>query len=321
MGSKLSAGKTILLAEATATQDRPTPGLLRGQISTPALVYDQGTLAELGDVAGRLRQQFGVSVLYAIKACAFFDVLQLLVPSLDGFAVSSLFEARLIRDLYPGSPIHLTTPGLSENEIEELAEICTYVTFNSETQLSAFGPIVQPNASIGLRVNTHVSHVSDPRYDPAQPQSKLGVPLKSLSKVLASAPVEVSGLHFHTNADSENLVELEENVEVVAQSVAGVGRFDWLNFGGGYLFGTIPVLAPLGNSVALAKRDIADEVFVEPGAGLVRPAGNLISRVVDTFERRHIRVAVLDTSVNHLPEVLEFGYQPEVKGKLRRRHI
>ena len=153
----------------------------------------------------------------------------------------------------------------------------------------------------------------DPRYDPARPRSKLGVPLRSLPQILASAPVEVSGLHFHTNADSENLGELEENVEVLAESVAGEDRFDWLNLGGGYLFGAIPVLAPLGRSVALAKRDIANEVFVEPGAALVRPAGNLIASVVDIFERCDIRVAILDTSVNHLPEVLEFGYQPDVK--------
>ena len=302
-----------MLAEATEIQSHTTPGFLRSQVSTPALVYDQGVLVELGDLAGHIREQYGVRVLYAVKACAFFDVLQMLAPSLDGFAVSSLFEARLMRDLYPGSPIHLTTPGLSEKEIEELAEICSYVTFNSETQLNIFGPRVQHNASIGLRVNTEISHVRDPRYDPARPHSKLGVPLRSLRQILASAPVEVSGLHFHTNADSENLTELEENVEALAGSVAGAGTFDWLNFGGGYLFGAIPVLSPLGRSVELARRYIANEVFIEPGAGLVRPAGNLIASVVDTFERCDIRVAILDTSVNHLPEVLEFGYQPGVK--------
>ena len=143
------AGETALLAEATAFQSHSAPGSVRGQVSTPALVYDQSTLIELGNVAGHIREHYGVGVLYAVKACAFYDVLQVLAPSLDGFAVSSLFEARLISELYPGSPIHLTTPGLSENEIEELAEICSYVTFNSETQLNIFGPRVQHEASIG----------------------------------------------------------------------------------------------------------------------------------------------------------------------------
>ena len=264
-------------------------------------------------MARQIRQQHGLKILYAVKACSFFDVLQTLAPSLDGFAVSSLFEARLVHNLYPDSPIHLTTPGLREDEIEELAEICSFVTFNSETQLNHFGPRIHHHASVGLRVNTQISHVEDPRYDPAQRHSKLGVPLRSLPEILASAPVSVGGLHFHTNADSENLGELEENVEVLAESVLGTGRFDWVNFGGGYLFGGISVFEPLGRSVELAKRDMANEVFVEPGAALVRAAGNLLASVVDAFDRDGTRVAILDTSVNHLPEVLEFGYQPDVK--------
>ena len=299
--------------ETTVLHDRSAIGFLRRRVSTPALVYDRGRLGELAGMARQMRQHHGLKILYAAKACSFFDVLQTLAPSLDGFAVSSLFEARLVHDLHPGSPIHLTTPGLRDNEIEEFAEICNFVTFNSETQLNHFGPRVHRHASVGLRVNTQVSHVEDPRYDPARRHSKLGVPLSSLPQVLASATVSVSGLHFHTNADSEDLGELEENVEALAESVRGTDKFDWVNFGGGYLFGNISTFEPLGRSVALAKREIADEVFVEPGAALVRAAGNLLASVVDTFDRNGTRVAVLDTSVNHLPEVLEFGYQPDVK--------
>jgi carboxynorspermidine decarboxylase len=40
----------------------------------------------------------------------------------------------------------------------------------------------------------------------------------------------------------------------------------------------------------------------------------LVASVIDIFERHDTRIAILDTSVNHLPEVLEFGYQPEVEG-------
>ena len=93
-----------------------------------------------------------------------------------------------------------------------------------------------------------------------------------------------------------------------------IDRFDWVNVGGGYLFEDISEFGPLERSVALAKRHLSDEVFVEPGAGLVRTAGCLIGSVIDEFMRDGTAVAVLDTSVNHLPEVLEFGYQPEVAG-------
>ena len=300
--------------ETIAVHSQPTVEILLAGIATPALVYDLGRLATLVDETRKARDLSEARILFAVKACAFPDVLQALAPSLDGFAVSSLFEARLVHDLYPDSPVHLTTPGLRDDEIDELAEICSFVTFNSETQLYRSGPRVHRYASVGLRVNTQISNIKDPRYDPARPHSKLGVPLRSLSDVLASAPVAVNGLHFHTNADSEDLGELETNVETLAESHLGEVRFDWVNFGGGYLFGNVPTFEPLERSVALAKRDLAHEVFVEPGAGLVRAAGYLVATVIDVFQRNGTQVVILDTSVNHLPEVLEFGYQPEIEG-------
>lgn len=299
--------------QVIATHSQPKTEFVNGTVATPALVYDLGRVGTLADVARRVREQCGARVLYAVKACAFSDVLQVLSPSLDGFAVSSLFEARLVRDLYPNSFIHLTTPGLRDDEVDELAKICNFVTFNSETQLRRYGPIVRHYASVGLRVNTQISHVRDQKYDPARYGSKLGVPLQLLPEILASAPVEVTGLHFHTNADSEDLRELEVNVEALVEVGVGTRRFDWVNFGGGYLFGDITEFEPLERAVALAKRDLASAVFVEPGAGLVRSAGHLVASVIDMFERYGTEVAILDTSVNHLPEVLEFGYQPEVE--------
>ena len=300
--------------QVIATRSQPKPEFVNGKVATPALVYDLGRVGTLAGVASIVREQSGAKVLYAVKACAFSDVLQVLAPSLDGFAVSSLFEARLIHDMYPYSSLHFTTPGLRDDEIDEIAKMSNFVTFNSETQLHRYGPMVRHYASIGIRVNTQISHVRDRKYDPARRDSKLGVPLQSLTEVLASSPAEVAGLHFHTNADSEDLRELEANVEALVEAGTGTRRFDWVNFGGGYLFGDVTEFEPLERAVALAKRGLANEVFVEPGAGLVRSAGYLVASVIDIFERYGARVAVLDTSVNHLPEVLEFDYQPEVEG-------
>ena len=56
---------------------------------------------------------------------------------------------------------------------------------------------------------------------------------------------------------------------------------------------------------------------MEPASGLVRTAGNLVTTVIDAFEREGRRIAVLDTTVNHIPEALEFDYQPDVIGELR----
>lgn len=311
--SLLLAEENELSEKTAALQSNVTSAFLPSEASTPALVFDDARLRELAGLATEIRNLYGVDILYAVKACAFFDVLEALEPSVDGFAVSSLFEARLLHDLYPNVPLHLTAPGLRFSEIQELSQICSFVAFNSETQLDRFGPLVEDQVSVGIRVNTHVSHVDDPRYDPARLHSKLGVPLQSLYQVLSSSPVEVRGLHFHTNADSEDLTELEENVDALVSSRSDSRRFDWVNFGGGYLFGDISDFEPFERSVALAKRDLANSVMVEPGAAMVRDACKLVGSVIDVFRRNGLSVAILDTSVNHLPEVLEFGYRPEVK--------
>ena len=307
-------GEAPLSVEAPVVQSSSASEIPMARMPTPALVYDQGRLDELAGVAKRVRDWSGVGVLYAVKACAFSAVLRALAPTLDGFAVSSLFEARLVHDLYPNSPLHLTTPGLRDDEVDELADLCAFVTFNSENQLHRFGPRVHRYSSVGLRVNTGVSTVKDARYDPARRDSKLGIPLGRLPECLASSPIPVCGVHFHTNADSEDLNELEANVQALVESGIGESSFDWVNFGGGYLFEHVSSFEPLQRSVALARRHFANDVFVEPGAGLVRTAGYLVASVIDVFERDGIHVAILDTSVNHLPEVLEFGYVPEVEG-------
>ena len=53
---------------------------------------------------------------------------------------------------------------------------------------------------------------------------------------------------------------------------------------------------------------------MEPGAALVRSSGSLVSRVIDLFDGDDVPIAVLDTSVNHMPEVLEYEFVPDVLG-------
>ena len=55
-------------------------------------------------------------------------------------------------------------------------------------------------------------------------------------------------------------------------------------------------------------------VFMEPGAGLIREAGLIVSSVVDVFDSGARTVAILDTSINHMPEVFEYDFQPDVLG-------
>jgi carboxynorspermidine decarboxylase len=55
-------------------------------------------------------------------------------------------------------------------------------------------------------------------------------------------------------------------------------------------------------------------VIMEPGSAIVASAGYLVGSVVDVFTAQGQRIAVLDTSVNHAPEVFEYGWSPDVVG-------
>ena len=107
----------MLVERDTAT--RWEAGLI-DKIDTPALVYDEQRLKSLLDKGLACREIAGFKLLYAVKASALSDVLLHLSPQVDGFAVSSLFEARLVRSLSPGSELHLTTPGIRPDEISEV---------------------------------------------------------------------------------------------------------------------------------------------------------------------------------------------------------
>ena len=74
-------------------------------------------------------------------------------------------------------------------------------------------------------------------------------------------------------------------------------------------------LDPLIEASDLVRRRFGADVFLEPGAGLVRSAGFLVASVLDLFEVDGDRIAVLDTTVNHMPEVFEFNYRPDVVGQ------
>ena len=302
----------MLVERDTAT--RWEVGLV-DRIDTPAIVYDEQRLKDLLANGLACREAAGFKLLYAVKATALSDVLLHLSPSVDGFAVSSLFEARLLRSLSPSSELHLTTPGIRPDEIPELGDLCEFIALNSVGQLERFGVALAQKTSLGIRVNTRVSSVPDRRYDPCGPSSKLGIPIEQATAVLTSFPTNLDGLHIHTNADSIDFGELLANVEVLIQSLPDGLQLKWVNLGGGYLFEDAPDLAPLIQAVHLVQESFGAEVFLEPGAGLVRSSGFLVGSVLDIFDVDGSRIAVLDTTVNHMPEVLEFNYSPDVLGQ------
>lgn len=289
---------------------------------TPAFVYDEARIIHALDLLDRVREASGLRILYSVKAFPFAGALRLILPRVDGFSVSSLFEARLASEIveasgYPSSrkgSLHITTPGLRGNEIEEIAARCDFVSFNSLEQFERLEPCVAGRTSLGLRINPKLSFLTDGRYDPCRPYSKLGVPVEDLALVLdrnSSLRNRIAGLHFHTSFESSSFAPLKATLDRIETVLGGfLERLEWINLGGGYLFENGNDLEELSDVAATLKRRYGPDVYFEPGKAVVGRAGCLVASVVDRFERDGKSVAVLDTGVNHLPEVFEYQKVP-----------
>lgn len=291
-------------------------------LDTPAFIYDEAALARLLAPVADLRERSRCRVLFALKSFCFRDALELMTPQLDGFAVSSLFEARLARSvLGDRGTVHFTSPGLRPAEVPELGQLCDYIAFNSARQWHAHRDALCPPVSCGLRVNPDLSFVPDPRCDPCRPDSRLGETLPTTARIL-DGPHPLAGLLLHTNCDATDFGQLAATVTRLRRRLGRRlqdGPLQWINLGGGYLFetdgpGPNPDLAPLHRTLAFLRHECGLETIIEPGAALIRAAGYLVATVLDVLERNGRRTAILDTTVNHMPEVFEYQYEADVLG-------
>ena len=300
---------------------------LPADLETPAFVYDEAAVRQLLGYGAEALARTGCRVLYSLKPLPFPPLLKLMMPYLDGFAASSLFEARLARAVldYGASggvastkSLHLTTPGLRPADAAEIGELCDYLSFNSLSQGQRYRDTLAGRVSCGLRVNPCLSFLEDERYDPGRPDSKLGAPVETVAELAAGNPAALAGLegvHIHNNCESTDFRELEATVDKLHQEIPGLLRqARWINLGGGYLFGADTDLTPFCRAVGLLQDKYGLEVFIEPGAAFIRSAGYIVATVSDLFDNRDKTIAILDTTINHIPEALEFDFEPDVAG-------
>jgi carboxynorspermidine decarboxylase len=280
--------------------------------SSPAFVLDETTIVKALETLADLRTRCGCKVLYSIKSLPFSAVLEMAKPYVDGFSVSSLFEARLADEVLAGQGgIHLTTPGIRRDELDELSALCSHISFNSLTQYRRYTEVAQAQASIGLRVNPKWSFLRDNRFDPCRQHSKLGVDIEELSRSVCLD--QIQGLHIHNVFSATDFTPLIKTIEKLQQHLGiGLAELEWLNIGGGYLFDQIEGHHPFIELVNKLNNDFGLEVYIEPGKAIVGRAGYLVATVLDSFISDGKTVVILDTSVNHNPEVFEYQRQPEL---------
>lgn len=294
---------------------------------TPFYLFIQSIIARQLTLLTQVASRLQLKLLFPLKAFSITEILNMISPSVDGFSVSSANEARLASDIIgKKNKIHFSSPGLTLREAEIISSLCDYISFNSLSQLARFRQNVNGNYEIGLRINTQLSFIADERYNPCRKHSKLGVPIRVLD-TMSAAELEkiedVDGLLFHTNCESYDFSHLLDTILHIEEIIPKIlDQVKWINVGGGYLFDEFTNWEPLEKGVNLLQDKYGLNIFFEPGKGIIGDAGYIVSTVLDVFKSDGKKIVILDTSVNHMPEVFEYQYKPTVmqeseKGKYR----
>ena len=302
-----------------------------GKLTTPCYLIDLGLLKQNLEVLKRVQDRTRCKILLAQKGYAAWSTYDLCSRYLAGTAASSLHEAKLGAEYFPGE-VHLCAPAYRDDEMDDYIKIVDHIVFNSFTQWTRFKDKIQnaPRPIVcGLRINPMHSEVQTKIYDPCAPGSRLGIPRDQFRDTgfqpanhgqdghAANQLDGITGLHFHT------LCEL--NADSLARTLAAVEKqfgdfikqMDWVNFGGGHHITRpdydIDLLCDLITGFGQRYPNL-QTIYLEPGEAIALNTGVLVASVLDIVHNA-VDIAILDTSCSaHMPDVLEMPYRPAIIG-------
>ena len=282
-------------------------------IKSPCYVVEERLVRNNLRLIQSVAEQSGAKIIMAFKAFALWKLFHITREYIPCSTASSLNEARMAFEKL-GSKPHTYAPIYREEEIEQIANLSSHITFNSLRQYEKFGRIChKKGVSCGLRINPEYSEVETELYNPCAPGSRLGITSTQLGDRL---PEGIEGLHFHTLCESTSY-ELEETLSVVERRFGHlIDGLKWINFGGGHH------ITRKGYDVALLVKTLKDfrkrhpnlEVYLEPGEAIALNAGTLVTSVREVFDYG-TPIAILDASAEcHMPDVIEMPYRPPIRG-------
>ena len=287
------------------------------KIPSPCYVIDETRLRNNLTLIRNVKERSGAEIILAFKGFAMWGVFPILNEY--GFrkaTASSLSEARLAFEEM-GAPAHTYAPVYTDDDIDEIIQLSSHITFNSLSQFERFHTRIKGSGkpvSIGLRVNPEYSEVSTALYNPCSPGSRLGILAENLGDVL---PAEIEGLHFHALCESDP----SELQKVLASFEKLFGKYlsqlKWVNFGGGHLmtrkgYDTELLISTIS---AFKSRYPHLQVILEPGSAFAWDTGFLVSTVEDIVDNKNVKTAILNVSFTaHMPDCLEMPYKPSIIG-------
>ena len=282
-------------------------------MAAPAYIMEEPLLRRNLQLISSVAQQAQMEIILAFKAFALWKTFPIFREYIQSTTASSLSEARLAVELF-GSKAHTYSPAYTDDEIGQIADLSSHLTFNSLSQYERYHQLVARKASIGLRVNPEYSEVETLLYNPCAPGTRFGVSAEQLPERL---PADIEGFHCHCHCESGADVLERTLRHIEAKFSNWFPQLKWLNLGGGHLmtrkgYDTGKLIALMQG---LHQRYPWLHIILEPGSAFAWQTGTLVSHVVDVVEDHGIRTAILDVSFTcHMPDCLEMPYMPEVRG-------
>ena len=285
------------------------------QVHYPVYILEEQRLRNNLKLIAHVARAADVEIILAFKAYALWKTFPIFRQYIGATTASSLSEARLGFEEF-GSLTHTFSPAYTDDEIEEIARCSSHLTFNSLSQMQRLAERtrrVNPDISLGLRVNPEYSEVGTMLYNPCAPGTRFGI---SSDKMPATLPDYIDGFHCHCHCESgadtfkRTLAHIEDKFAV------WFPQLKWINFGGGHLmtrkdYDTELLVETLK---AFHQRYPHLKVILEPGSAFGWQTGPLVSQVVDVVEDKGIKTAILNVSFTcHMPDCLEMPYQPDVR--------
>jgi len=280
---------------------------------SPCWLLEETKLLNNLSIIDDIRDRSGAKVLLALKGYALWKSFPLLQPYLNGCCASGLHEAKLAHDTF-GKEVHTYSPAFKAEEIDEIANISHHLVFNSPSQFKAYAKQakqVNPNLSLGLRVNPEYSESPKEIYNPCGLYSRLGTTLANIDEEVLK---DCDGLHFH--ALCEQSADALENVLKHFEAKFGnyIPQIKWINFGGGHHITRKGYdVEKLIKLIKNFKTTYNVDVYLEPGEAIGWETGTLVTTVLDIVHNG-MDIAILDSSAEaHMPDTIIMPYRAEVE--------
>jgi carboxynorspermidine decarboxylase len=286
-------------------------------IPSPCFVLETALLDRNLAIFDRLQREAPIRVMLALKAFSLFHSFPQIHNTLPGASASSLWEARLIKEEF-SDEVHLYAPAYRAEDLPEMIEIASHITFNSMSQWQRFSPQIaaattnQP--AVGVRINPQYSPVQTALYNPCMPSTRLGVSPAQLGDTL---PAGIDGFLSHNLCESDSYALEKTLINIEKLFGRFLPQLKWLNLGGGHLMTRkdYNVTHAIEVLTAFHSRHPQIQLIMEPGSAIAWETGFLLGSVLDIIPIDNLINVMLDVSFTaHMPDCLEMPYKPAIRG-------